>query len=175
MNCKRLGPNNSLRQNLACSAAKNTMRHLVFLFPLLTIFLLADAREPIRSVDGLDGHYYEVSESNRYFGCDLVLSHNGKDIPPPDDNPEAPTKPGLHCDNVHYPFAKVHFSNGSFSFETKSVSKVSFRFDGVLEMKPDPDFDPQLPLRSLRGVLREFRDKRPIADTRVTFGEAIVL
>ena len=104
----------------------------------------------------------------------MVLCYKCESIPPKWNDPDAPRTPGFYYEDIRYRFANVHFKKGMIQFQTESVNHIKFRFTGNLDMKPDPDFDPKLPLRSLSGTLEKVVNDQIKRTVKIIFGEDVI-
>ncbi len=102
----------------------------------------------------------------------LVISPDGKPIPPKENDPEAPTSPGLHVDQRHFQFAWSRFTPQGFAFRTVSVDGREYSFQGKFA-REQVDVIPEVPY--LAGVLTEKRNSRIVQEKKVHFGHAVVL
>lgn len=114
-----------------------------------------------------------------YADCDeepdcprLVISSDGKPIPPKVNDPCAPTHPGLHVGQRLFPFAWSRFSAQEFSFRTIRVDRASYSFKGRFG-REDVDVISDVPY--LEGVLTLTRNGRVLLKKRVHFGHAVIL
>jgi len=115
-----------------------------------------------------------------YYGdCDeepdcpaLVISDDGKPIPPKANDPGAPTLPGLHVGQRLFPFAWSRLSPQGFSFRTARVGHTVYSFQGRFG-RGDVDVISAVPY--LAGVLTEMRDGRVLLRKKMHFGHAVIL
>jgi hypothetical protein len=102
----------------------------------------------------------------------LVISRNGKAIPPKANDPDAPTLPGLHVNGRHFEFAWSRLTLQGFAFHTVAVDGREFSFEGKFG-REQVDVIPDVPY--LAGVLTEKRNTRVVQTKRVHFGRAVIL
>jgi hypothetical protein len=114
-----------------------------------------------------------------YADCDeepdcpaVVISGDGKPIPPKANDPDAPTHPGLHVGQWRFPFAWSHFSPQSFSFRTARVGDTVYSFQGRFGHE-QVDVISGVPY--LEGVLTEMHNGRVLLRKKVHFGHAVIL
>ena len=135
---------------------------------------ILSAPKPLSTSD-YDGLYYwttsSTSPDDMLEYC-VVLSHNGKAVPPKENEPDAPTQPGLYRRNVRYSFDQVAVSGKHLAFRTASVSEISYSFEGTLGSENDPQFDRPIPLFS--GTLSEFHNGKLHLERRITFSHAVI-
>jgi lysophospholipase L1-like esterase len=102
----------------------------------------------------------------------LVISPNGKPIPPKVNDEDAPTEPGLHVNGRHFKFAWSKFSPQGFAFRTVPLDGIEYSFEGKFgreQAGPIPD------VPCLEGMFTEKRDSRVVQRKKVRFGHAVVL
>jgi len=117
------------------------------------------------------GLYY--SECDEKLQCPaLVISSDGKPIPPKANDPDAPTHPGLHVSQRLFPFAWSQFSPQGFAFRTGRVGHTAYSFQGRFG-RENVDVIPDVPY--LVGVLKETRNGRVVSKKKVHFGHAVIL
>ena len=102
----------------------------------------------------------------------LVISPDGKPIPPKANDPDAPTQPGLQIGREHYSFASSRLSSKGFSFRTVSANGVEFSFYGRFGHEQVESIG-SVPY--LDGTLAEMRDGRLAQKRIVHFGHAVIL
>jgi hypothetical protein len=102
----------------------------------------------------------------------LVISEDGKPIPPKENDPDAPTLPGLHVNGRHFKFAWSRLTLQGFAFRTVIVDGREYSFEGKFG-REQADVIPDVPF--LAGVLTEKRNSRVVQRKRVHFGHAVVL
>ena len=114
-----------------------------------------------------------------YAACDeepdcpaLVISSDGKPIPPKANDPGAPTHPGLHLGQRLFPFAWSRFSPQGFSFRTARVGHAVYSFQGRFG-REEVDVISDVPY--LAGVLTEMRNGRVLLRKKMHFGHAVIL
>jgi lysophospholipase L1-like esterase len=129
------------------------------------------AQEQIRDLYGL---YYPDPDLGELGGGEtgLVISPDGKPIPQKENDPEAPTSPGLHINGRHFPFTWSQLSAQGFAFRTVSVDGTEYSFEGRFG-REQVDVIPEVPY--LAGVLTEERNSRAVRTKKVHFGHAVVL
>jgi lysophospholipase L1-like esterase len=102
----------------------------------------------------------------------LVISRNGKAIPPKANDPDAPTLPGLHVNGRYCEFAWSRLTLQCFAFHTVAVDGHEYSFEGKFG-REHVDVIPDVPY--LAGVLTEKRNTRVVQTKRVHFGRAVIL
>jgi lysophospholipase L1-like esterase len=128
-------------------------------------------QEQMRELYGL---YY--SEPN--FGgqgsseSGLVISQDGKPIPPKVNDPDAPTEPGLHVNGRLFKFAWSRLTLQGFAFRTVTAVGREYSFEGKFG-REQVDVIPDVPY--LAGVLTEKRNSRVVQRKKLNFGHAVVL
>jgi len=122
--------------------------------------------------EGLFGLYYAVTNDAKSDQVMLVISPDGRPISPKANDPDAPTQPGLHIGEQHYPFAWSRLSSKGFSFRTVSMNGVGFSFNGRFGREQVESIG-DVPY--LAGTLAEIRNGRLIQKKTVHFGHAVIL
>ena len=129
------------------------------------------AQEQERELYGL--YYPEPDFGEQGSGeSGLVISPNGKPIPPKENDPEAQTLPGLHVNGRHFKFAWSQFSLQGFAFRTVRVDGIEYSFHGKFG-REKADVIPDVPY--LAGILTEKRNSRVVHRKKVHFGHAVIL
>jgi len=123
-------------------------------------------------VSGLYGLYYVDLGDAGSGETALVISPNGKPIPPKENDPEAPTLPGFHFHGKHFKFSWSHFSPQGFAFRTVSIDRTEYSFEGKFGHE-QVDVIPEVPF--LAGALTEKRNSRVVQEKKVHFAHAVVL
>ncbi len=126
-------------------------------------------QEQMRELYGL--YYADLGEQGNGETA-LVINPDGKPIPPKENDPEAPTLPGLHINAKHFQFAWSHISLQGFAFRTVPVDGSEYSFQGKFG-REQADIIPDVPF--LAGVLTEKRDSHIVQEKKVHFGHAVVL
>lgn len=102
----------------------------------------------------------------------LVISPDGKPIPPKVNDPDEPTQPGLYVNQQRFDFAKSQFSSKGFSFSTKKIKGTVFSFRG--QFGPETvDVISDVPY--LAGTLKEVRNGHLVRKVQLHFGHAVIL
>jgi len=102
----------------------------------------------------------------------LVISEDGNPIPPKENDPDAPTLPGLHVNGRHFKFAWSRLTLQGYVFRTVTVDGREYSFEGKFG-REQADVIPDVPF--LAGVLTEKRNSRVVQRKKVHFGHAVVL
>ncbi len=102
----------------------------------------------------------------------LVISPDGRPIPPKENDPGAPTLPGFHVGARYFKFVTSHFSERGFSFRTERIDSTEYSFVGSFSHE-DVEGIPDVPF--LAGTLTEIRSGRIVNKRRAHFGHAVVL
>lgn len=151
------------------------MKRLLVSATLLSLVLLPPAassgsKPPSPAV--YDGLYYVTAPATEDpYDYRVVLSHDGKAVPPKGNDPDEPTQPGFYRRTVKYPFERVTFTGQRLTFRTASVHKVSYSFEGSLGSKREPEFDEPIPI--FRGSLSEFHKGKLHVKRQFTFNHAV--
>jgi hypothetical protein len=142
----------------------------VVVFLLVTIQPAANNLEQ-RDKSALYGLYYGDWDDQDY-SLAIVISPNGKPIPPKANDPDAPTQPGFYVEQNQFAFAETAFSSQVFSFQTKVVSGTSYYFRGRFGHEQVEDIS-DVPF--LQGYLRETKDGKVTREKKVRFVHAVIL
>jgi GDSL-like lipase/acylhydrolase family protein len=102
----------------------------------------------------------------------LVISQDGKPIPPKVNDPDAPTEPGLHVNGRLFKFAWSRLTLQGFAFRTVTAVGREYSFEGKFG-REQVDVIPDVPY--LAGVLTEKRNSRVVQRKKLNFGHAVVL
>jgi hypothetical protein len=102
----------------------------------------------------------------------LVISQDGKAIPPKANDPDAPTLPGLHVNGRHFEFAWSRLTLQGFAFRTVTVDGYEYAFEGKFG-REQVDVIPDVPY--IAGVLTGKRNRHVVQRTQVHFGHAVIL
>lgn len=129
-------------------------------------------RASANPIEGLFGLYYAAANDAKSDVITLVISPDGKPIPPKANDPDAPTQPGLHIGEQNYPFASSRLSSKGFSFRTVSMNGVVFSFNGRFGRERVESIG-DVPY--LAGTLVETRNGRLVQKKTVHFGHAVIL
>jgi lysophospholipase L1-like esterase len=125
-------------------------------------------QERIRELYGL--YYLDLGE--RSGETALVISPDGKPIPPKENDPDAPTEPGFHTNRQYFKFAWSQLTLQDFSFRTVNVNGSEYSFQGKFG-RERVDEIPDVPY--VEGVLTEKRDSKVVRAKKVRFGHAVIL
>ena len=122
----------------------------------------------------LYGLYYPEPDFNEQGNGEsgLVISPDGKPIPPKANDPEAPTEPGLHVNGRLFKFAWFRLTLQGFAFRTATVEGCEYSFEGKFG-REKVDVIPDVPY--LAGVLTEKRNSQAAKTRKVNFGHAVIL
>ena len=143
---------------------------LMTLSAMLIPLVAARQKAERLTVDDLYGLYYG-NWGNQEADIALVISANGKPIPPKVNDPDAPTQPGFYLGERHFEFASSRFSPEGFSFRTKSLDGIVFSFSGRFG-REQVDVIPDVPY--LEGELKEMQKDRVVRRKKVHFGHAVI-
>jgi hypothetical protein len=122
--------------------------------------------------EDFSGPYYaDLGHEGAEFAA-LVISPDGRAIPPKINDPEAPTEPGLYIGEQRFPFARSHLASSGFSFRTVRVGNAEYSFRGRFG-REQVDVIPAVPY--LAGILTEMRGGRIVLRKKVHFAHAVVL
>jgi len=102
----------------------------------------------------------------------LVISEDGKTIPRKENDPDAPTLPGLHVNGRHFKFAWTRLTLQGFAFRTVIAEGREYSFEGKFG-REKADVIPDVPY--LAGVLTEKRNSQVLQQKKIKFGHAVVL
>jgi hypothetical protein len=147
----------------------------VLVLALLTTLmpLALDSQEPEEHrSDYLYGLYYG-SWDNRGSDLAIVISPDGRPIPPKANDPSAPTKPGFYVGEKWFEFASSQFSPKGFSFQSKSIAGKVFSFQGRFGCERVEEIEGEVPY--LEGELKEMQDGCQLRKKKLHFGHAAVL
>src|SRR5882762_7399711 len=125
-------------------------------------------QERLRELYGL--YYVELGEQGSGETA-LVISPDGKPIAPKENDPDAPTEPGILTNGQHFKFAWSPLTLQDFSFRTVNVNRSEYSFQGKFR-RERVDEIPDVPY--LEGVLTEKRDSNILRAKRVHFGHAVI-
>jgi lysophospholipase L1-like esterase len=122
----------------------------------------------------LYGLYYPDPDFNEQGSGEsgLVISEDGNPIPPKENDPDAPTLPGLHVNGRHFKFAWTRLTLQGFAFRTVTMEGCEYSFEGKFG-REQADIIPDVPF--LAGMLTEKRNSRVVQTKKVHFGHAVVL
>ena len=132
---------------------------------------LAGQQERKHCSDFLHGLYYG-SWDNKGSNLAFVVSPDGHPIPPKENDPDAPTKPGFYEGQQRFDFASSRFSPQSFSFRTIDIDGRTFSFSGRFGCEAVEEI-PDVPY--LEGELTELKNGRVVHKKKIHFGHAVVL
>jgi hypothetical protein len=146
----------------------STYRKFLLVAAVLVVPFACVGQKPENKVHDFYGLYY-CDEGSQLA---LVISPDGKPIPPKLNDPDAPTQPGLYVDQQRFDFARSQFSANGFSFRTKKLRGTSYSFRGqfgraVVDVIPDVPY--------LAGTLLEVRNGRIVRKVQLHFGHAVIL
>ncbi len=127
-----------------------------------------EERELLRDFFGL--YYLDLGEQSGETA--LVISPDGKPIPPKENDPEAPTLPGLYVNGKYFKFLWSRISQGGFAFRTEKIEGTEYLFHGKFG-REQIDVIPEVPY--LAGLLAERRDSHVDKMKKVHFAHAVVL
>lgn len=117
-----------------------------------------------------EGLYYLDTKQNQNDVWALVITRNGRSIPPKENDPSAPTKLGFYIGNQHYQFRTYTVTRATVFFQTAIVAGRSFRFRGTVRRLTICGFK-NIP--ELRGRLVEINGSTR-KQKNVRFGHAVV-
>src|SRR5262249_1125230 len=147
--------------------------------PILPIALIALLLAPVfarqqhdeNCSEFLYGLYYG-SWDNKGSELAFVISPDGKPIPPKENDPSAPTKPGFYVEEKRYEFDSSTFSKKELSFRTEEGNGVAYSFVGQLGCEPVEDI-PAVPY--MEGELKELKKGAVVRKKKLHFAHAVVL
>jgi len=146
---------------------------LLFAFVLVRVPPISASRQKQEEpADDLYGLYYADWDGPESDPAALVISSDGKPIAPKANDPDAPTQPGFHMGQRHFPFKTSRLSPQEFSFRTVSLDGTEFSFRGRFG-REQVDSESRVPY--LLGVLTEMRDGRVVRTKKGHFAHALVL
>ena len=117
-----------------------------------------------------DGLYYA-----KFDECALFLSYDNKSIPPKENDPHAPTKPGFYpSDKERYGFQRVEVIGDKVYFKTRSVRGISYEFVGKSGSEIIPDFDPSTPIPFIEGTITTLKNGKPVNKEKIKFSHAVI-
>ncbi len=117
-----------------------------------------------------EGLYYLDAKQNHQDIWAFVITLHGQAIPPKENDPSAPTKPGFYIGTQYYRFIKYSVTRKLVSFETVKIDGRSFRFRGTVRRGAVCEIE-NIP--ELRGRLIEINDSSR-KQKNVRFGHAVV-
>jgi len=118
------------------------------------------------------GLYYSTGEPAAFHASALILSYDGKPIPAPENDPDAPTKPGFYLpDGKHIPFQRIEVIDKKVYFKTRSVGGVSYEFVGISGEENDPNFG-AVPF--IEGEITTLKNGKPVNKVKITFGHQVI-
>ena len=117
-----------------------------------------------------EGLYYLDAKQNYQDIWAFVITLNGRAIPPKENDPDAPTKPGFYIGTQHFRFIKYSVTRKMVSFETVKIKGRSFRFQGMVRRRTVCENE-NIP--ELRGQLVEINGSTK-KQKNVRFGHAVV-
>jgi len=123
-------------------------------------------------LDSLYGLYYGDWKELGGDGPALVISPDGKPIPKKENDPQAPTLPGLHVNGQHFDFAWSQLTSQGFAFRTVRVEGHEFSFHGKFGREQIDDIG-EVPY--LEGTLTKKSSSRVTQEKKVHFSHAVVL
>jgi hypothetical protein len=123
-----------------------------------------------------EGLYYvqDAAERSAFIDSALVLSYDDKPIPPKENDPGAPTKPGFYLTGEkRFDFQKVEVIGKKVYFLTRSVGGVSYEFVGDFgsESLP-PDFGSSMRIPIIAGTITTLKNGAPVNKDKVKFSHA---
>ena len=127
-----------------------------------------EERELLRDFFGL--YYLDLGEQSGETA--LVISPDGKPIPPKENDPQAPRLPGLHVKGKYFKFLWSRISQGGFAFRTEKIEGTEYLFHGKFG-REKVDVIPEVPY--LSGLLSEKHDSSLVRQKKVHFAHAVVL
>lgn len=130
------------------------------------------ARSEKGEVESFYGLYYGDWKELGGDGPALVISRDGKPIPKKENDPEAPTLPGLHVNGQRFQFAWSEFTPQGFAFRTVRVEGLEFSFHGKFGREPIADVG-EVPY--LEGTLTKKSSSGVVQEKKVHFSHAVVL
>jgi len=136
---------------------------IIFLMPVASV-----GQETENKIHDFYGLYYCDQDDH----LALVISPDGKPIPPKLNDPDAPTKPGLYLDQQRFDFARSRFSSEGFFFRTKKINGALYSFRGRFG-REEVEAIPDVPY--IAGTLREVRNGHLVRKVHVHFGHAVIL
>jgi hypothetical protein len=117
-----------------------------------------------------EGLYYLDAKQNHQDIWAFVITLRGQGIPPKENDPDAPTKPGFYIGSQYYRFIKYSVTRKLVSFETVKIDGRSFRFRGTVRRVTVCEIE-NIP--ELRGQLVEINGSTN-KQKNVRFGHAVV-
>jgi lysophospholipase L1-like esterase len=120
----------------------------------------------------LYGLYYTDWVAQRGGEAALVISPHGKPIPPKENDPKAPTLPGLYVNGKYFKFFWSRMSEAGFAFRTVNIDGSEYLFHGKFG-REKIDVIPEVPY--LTGLLAERQGAHVVRQKTVHFAHAVVL
>jgi hypothetical protein len=129
------------------------------------------ARQKTDACDLCGLYYLDEDESSVLTA--LVISSDNRPILPKLNDPNAPTRPGLHVGKRHFPFVSSKLSGQEFSFHTARVNGTEFLFHGQFGHETVPDLAPRS-VPNVSGALTKKKDGRVTWSRKVRFTHAVI-
>ena|ERR1700756_1490920 len=148
---------------------------LVLIFALILVqvsVISATQQKDGQQANDFYGLYYADWDGPESNSVALIISSDGKPIAPKPNDRDAPTLPGFHVGQRHFPFKSSRLSPQGFSFRTVSLDGTEFSFRGRFG-REQVDSVSRTPY--LLGILTETRDGRIVRTKKAHFGHAVVL
>ena len=140
---------------------------------LLLLYPAAFAQQTqLEKASDFYGLYYSVANIRENPKIALVLSPDGRPIPPKQNDPDAPTLPGFYVGVQRFPFSWSHVSTNGGTFRTVRLDGTEYSFRGVFG-REQVDILSGVPY--LEGTLTEKQNGRVVLKKKVHFGHAVVL
>ena len=117
-----------------------------------------------------EGLYYLDAKQNYQDTWAFVITRDGQNIPPKENDPDAPIKPGFYVGSQRYRFKKYSVTRTAVFFETETINGRAFRFLGKVRRETVCEIE-NVP--ELRGRFVEINGSKQ-KQTQVRFGHAVV-
>jgi hypothetical protein len=142
---------------------------------ILIVNLVAPTVHSNAAINGLAndqyGLYYADWDKDE-ASASLVISPDGKPIPPKANDPDAPTQPGFYLHNQRYAFASLKLSASEAAFTTKEMNALRFSFKGRFGREGVESIE-NVPY--LEGTIAQTDSAGRTQTRKIHFGHAVIL
>jgi len=156
------------------SRRRTSSRLAILLLPLI-LGLIAPIVHSTAAISGPAhdqyGLYY-ADWDNDESSVSLVLSPDGKPIPPKGNDPDAPTQPGFYLHNQRYSFASLKLSAATLAFTTKEVNGLRFSFMGRFGRQSEDEI---VDVPYIDGTITQTKPGGRAQTRKIRFGHAVIL
>jgi hypothetical protein len=150
---------------------ESTSEQIILIAPLILHQAQRPSSRYVRPAAS-EGLYYSTGEPEAFHASALIISYDGKPIPAPENDPDAPTKPGFYLpDGKHIPFQRIEVIDKKVYFKTRSVGGVSYEFVGNSGAESDPAFDS---VAFIEGEITTLKNGKPVGKEKIRFNQAVI-